>query len=189
VIVLVRHGPTEWSVSGRHTGATDVPLTEEGREAAARLRARLASYDFALVLSSPLARARETAGLAGLGDRAQLDEDLREYDYGDYEGLTTDEIRERRPGWYLWSDGAPGGETPKQIGERADRVIARAMQADGDVALFAHGHVLRALGARWIELPASYAGHLALGTAAVCELGSERERRVIRLWNDTSHLA
>ena len=188
MIVLVRHGPTEWSVSGRHTGTTDLPLTEEGREAAALLRERLAGYDFALVLSSPLARARDTAELAGLGDRAQLEPDLREYDYGDYEGLTTEEIRERRPGWFLWSDGAPGGETPEQIGERADRVIARALQADGDVALFAHGHILRTLGARWIELPAAYAGNLALGTAAVCELDHERERRVIRLWNDTSHL-
>ena len=188
MIVLVRHGPTEWSVSGRHTGTTDLPLTEDGREAAERLRERLARYDFALVLSSPLARARETAELAGLGDRAQPDEDLREYDYGDYEGLTTDEIREGRPGWYLWSDGAPGGETPDQVGERADRAIARALQADGDVAMFAHGHVLRTLGARWIELPAAHAGHLALGTAAVCELDTEREQRVIRLWNDTSHL-
>jgi probable phosphoglycerate mutase len=188
VIVLVRHGPTEWSVSGRHTGTTDLPLTGDGRAAAERLRERLARYDFALVLSSPLARARDTAALAGLGDRAQLDEDLREYEYGDYEGLTTDEIRERRPGWYLWSDGAPGGETPEQVGARADRAIARALQADGDVALFAHGHILRTLGARWIELPASHAGHLALGTAAVCELGTEREQRVIRLWNDTAHL-
>ncbi len=189
MIVLVRHGPTEWSVSGRHTGVTDLSLTEEGREAAARLRERLASYDFALVLSSPLARARETAELAGLGDRVELDRDLREYDYGDYEGLTTDEIRERRPGWFLWHDGAPDGETPEQVGERADRVIARALKADGDVALFAHGHILRALGARWIELPAAGAGRFALGTAAVCELDYERDLQVIRLWNDTSHLA
>ena len=189
MIVLVRHGPTEWSVSGRHTGTTDLPLTEDGRAAAERLRERLARYDFALVLSSPLARARETAELAGLGDRAQLDEDLREYDYGDYEGLTTDEIRERKPGWSLWSDGTPRGETPEQVGERAERAIARALDADGDVALVAHGHVLRTLGARWIDLPAAYAGHLSLGTAAVCELGTERERRVIRLWNDTAHLA
>ena len=188
MIVLVRHGPTEWSVSGRHTGSTDMPLTDDGREAAARLRGRLAGYHFALVLSSPLARARDTAELAGLGDRAQPEPDLREYDYGDYEGLTTEEIRESRPGWFLWRDGAPDGETPEQIGERADRVIARALEADGDVALFAHGHVLRALGARWIELPAAYAGHLALGTAAVCELGTERERHVIHLWNDTAHL-
>jgi broad specificity phosphatase PhoE len=188
VIVLVRHGPTEWSVSGRHTGATDVPLTEDGRAAAARLPERLARYDFALVLSSPLARARDTAELAGLGDRVRIEPDLREYDYGDYEGLTTEEIRERRPGWYLWRDGAPRGETPEQAGERADRAIARALEAGGDVALFAHGHILRTVGARWIELPPAYGGHLALGTAAVCELDLERERRVIRLWNDTSHL-
>lgn len=188
MIVLVRHGPTEWSVSGRHTGATDMPLTEDGREAATRLRERLARYDFSLVLSSPLARARDTAELAGFGDRAQPEPDLREYDYGDYEGLTTEEIRESRPGWLLWRDGAPDGETPEQIGERADRVISRALEADGDVALFAHGHVLRALGARWIELPAAYGGHLALGTAAVCELDHEREQRVIRVWNDTAHL-
>ena len=189
MIVLVRHGPTEWSVSGRHTGTTDLPLTGEGREISARLRDRLGRYDFALVRSSPLARARETAELAGLGDRAELDPDLREYDYGDYEGLTTDEIRERRPGWWLWNDGAPGGETPDDAGERADRAIARALEAGGDAALFAHGHILRVLGARWIEQPASFAGRLALGTAAVCELDHERDRRVIRLWNDTSHLA
>ena len=126
MIVLVRHGPTEWSVSGRHTGATDLPLTEDGRAAAASLRERLAGHDFATVLCSPLRRARETAELAGLGDRAELDDDLREYDYGAYEGLTTDEIRERRPGWYLWQDGVPDGETPDDVGARADRVIARA---------------------------------------------------------------
>ena len=189
MIVLVRHGPTEWSVSGRHTGATDVPLTDDGREVATRLRGRLERYDFALVLSSPLARARETAELAEFGDRLELDPDLREYGYGDYEGLTTPEIRERRPGWWLWEDGVPDGETPDQVGERADRVIARASEAGGDVALFAHGHVLRVLGARWIGLPAASAGRLALGTAAVCELDHERERRVIRLWNDTSHLS
>jgi len=188
VIVLVRHGPTEWSVSGRHTGTTDLPLTDDGRAAAALLRERLDRYDFATVLSSPLRRARETADLAGLGDRAEPDPDLREYDYGGYEGLTTGEIRNRRPGWYLWRDGVPDGETPGHVGDRADRAIARAVDAGGDTALFAHGHILRVLGARWIGLPASYAGHLALGTAAVCELGLERERRVIRLWNDTAHL-
>lgn len=188
MIVLIRHGPTEWSVSGRHTGTTDVPLTDEGREIAATLRARLAGADFATVLCSPLLRARETAELAGLGDRAELDPDLREYDYGAYEGLTTPQIREQRPGWYLWEDGVPDGETPEQVGERADRALARALEADGDVALFAHGHILRVIGARWIDLPAAYAGHLALGTAAVCELGFERDRRVIRLWNDTAHI-
>ena len=188
MIVLVRHGPTEWSVSGRHTGTTDIPLTDEGREAAGHLRERLARYEFTTVLVSPLRRARETAELAGLGDRAEVERDLREYDYGAYEGLTTDQIREQRPGWYLWRDGVPDGETPDQVGERADRAIARALEAGGDAVLFAHGHILRALGARWIELPAAYAGHLALGTAAVCELGLERDRRVLRLWNDTSHL-
>jgi broad specificity phosphatase PhoE len=189
MLVLVRHGPTEWSVAGRHTGTTDIPLTEDGRAAAARLRERLARYDFAVVLTSPMQRARETAELAGLGERAEREPDLREYDYGEYEGVTTDEIREERPGWSLWRDGAPGGETPGDVGERADRVIARALEAGGDVALFAHGHVLRVLGARWIELPAAYGGHFALGTAAVCELSYERDRRVVRLWNDQGHLA
>ena len=188
MIVLVRHGPTEWSVSGRHTGKTDLPLTEDGRAAAASLRERLAGYEFTTVLTSPLLRARETAELAGLGDRAEPEADLREYDYGDYEGLTTDQIREDRPGWYLWRDGVPDGETPDQVGARADRAIARALEPGGDAVLFAHGHILRALGARWIELPAAYGGHLSLGTAAVCELGLERDRRVIKLWNDTAHL-
>jgi broad specificity phosphatase PhoE len=188
VIVLVRHGPTEWSVAGRHTGNTDVPLTDDGRKTAALLRERLARYDFTTVLASPLRRARDTAELAGLGDRAAIEPDLREYDYGAYEGLTTNEIREQRPGWYLWGDGVPDGETPAQVGERADRVLARALAGGGDAALFGHGHILRVIGARWIELHATYAGHLALGTAAVCELGLERERRVIRLWNDTAHI-
>ena len=138
------------------------------------------------MLSSPLARARETAELAGLGDRAELDADLREYDYGDYEGLHHGRDPRAPPGLVPVARRRPRtARRPSQVGERADRAIARALQADGDVALFAHGHVLRALGARWIELPAAYAGHLALGTAAVCELGHERERRVIRLWNDT----
>ena len=188
MIVLVRHGPTEWSVAGRHTGSTDLSLTEDGRAAAASLRERLARYEFTTVLTSPLLRARGTADLAGLGERAEPERDLREYDYGAYEGLTTDQIREDRPGWYLWRDGVPGGETPEQVGERADRAIARALAGGGDAAMFAHGHVLRALGARWIELPATYAGHLALGTAAVCELGTEREHHTIKLWNDTSHI-
>ena len=188
-LVLVRHGPTEWSVAGRHTGSTDVPLTGDGRRAAARLRPRLAGYELALVLTSPLVRARETAELAGLGDRAEPDADLREYDYGAYEGRTTDDIRAEREGWYLWRDGVPGGESPAEVGARVDGVIDRALAAGGDVALFAHGHVLRALGARWIGLAAEHGGNLALGTAAVCELGFEREQRAIRLWNDQSHLA
>ena len=185
--VLIRHGETEWSASGRHTSVTDVPLLESGRRDAERLRERLAGRDFALVLSSPRARARETAALAGLS--AEVDEDLVEFDYGSYEGRTTPEIREGRPGWSVWADGAPGGETAEQVGARTDRVIARAVAAGGDVALFAHGHLLRILAARWIGLAASYGGHLALDTGSVSELGFERERRAIWLWNDTSHLS
>jgi broad specificity phosphatase PhoE len=187
-VLLVRHGETEWSRSGQHTGTTDIPLTDEGRRAAELLRPRLAERDFALVLTSPLARARETCALAGLSDRAQVDEDLREYDYGAYEGVTTKEIRQERPGWYLWRDGCPDGEMPEQAGARADRVIERALGAGGDVALFGHGHILRLLGARWLELPPAAAGRLALGTAALCDLGFERETRVAWLWNDTSHI-
>lgn len=187
-LLLARHGATEWSASGRHTGSTDVPLSDDGRRQAGRLRERLAAREFALVLTSPLARARDTCALAGLGSRAQVEPDLREFDYGSYEGRTTDEIREERPAWSVWRDGAPGGETPERVGDRADRVIARALEAGGDVAVFAHGHVLRVLGARWIELPAFYGGHLALDTASVSELGYERERRALWLWNDRSHL-
>jgi len=184
-LVLIRHGETEWSASGKHTSVTDVPLLESGRRDAERLRERLAGRELALVLSSPRARARETAELAGL--RFEIDEDLVEFDYGEYEGRTTPEIREQRPGWSVWADGAPGGETAEQVGVRADRVIERALAAGGDVALFAHGHLLRVLAARWIELPATYGAHLALDTGSVSELGFERERRAIWLWNNTSH--
>jgi broad specificity phosphatase PhoE len=187
-IVLVRHGETEWSSTGKHTSTTDVPLLESGRRDADRVRERLAGRSFALVLTSPYARARETAALAGLGDVAQVDGDLAEFDYGEYEGLTTPEIRETRPGWSVWSDGAPGGETADDVGVRADRVIERALAAGGDVAVFAHGHLLRVLASRYIHLPASYGGQLALSTGSVSELGFERERRVIWLWNDTYHL-
>jgi broad specificity phosphatase PhoE len=187
-LVLVRHGETEWSATGRHTSVTDVPLTDRGREAAARLRSRLAGFGFALVLASPRARARETAALAGLGERAEVDEDLAEFAYGEYEGRTTADIREERPGWSVWDDSAPGGETAAQVGARADRVIERVTVVDGDVAAFAHGHLLRVLGARWIGLDPVYGGHLGLDTGSVCELGYERERRAIWVWNDTSHL-
>ena len=180
-IVLVRHGATAWSVSGQHTSRTDLSLTEGGREAARELATRLAGREFALVLSSPLARARETAALAGF--EVQLDPDLVEVDYGDYEGLTTPEIREERPGWTLWRDGSPGGETLAAAGERVDRVIARALAADGDVAVFAHGHVLRVLAARWLELPPEQGARFALDTASISELGFERENRVIARWN------
>jgi broad specificity phosphatase PhoE len=178
---LVRHAETEWSRSGRHTGRTDVPLTEAGRERARALRDRLAGRTFALVLSSPLSRARETAELAGL--EPQLRDDLVEFDYGEYEGITTATIREQRPGWDLWRDGSPGGETAEHVGRRVDGVIEEALAADGDVAIFAHGHVLRALAARWVEQPAAFGGRLRLDTGAISVVGFEREVRVIRHWN------
>jgi broad specificity phosphatase PhoE len=182
---LVRHAETEWSRSGKHTGRTDVPLTDAGRERARELGARLAGHDFALVLVSPLERARETARLAGLGDSCEVREDLLEWDYGDYEGITTAEIREERPDWYLWRDGVPNGETADEVGARCDRVIDEVSSVDGRVALFAHGHILRALAARWVQEPVAFGGRLYLSTGSLSRLGFEREVRVIRLWNET----
>jgi probable phosphoglycerate mutase len=184
-VLLIRHGETEWSRSGQHTSRTDVPLTGEGRARADALGRRLAGRRFAVVLTSPMRRARDTAALAGLGDEAEVTEDLHEVGYGSYEGRTTREIREERAGWDLWRDGTPDGEPLDAAGERADRVIARVLEAGGDVAIFAHGHILRVLGARWIGLPAAGGGSLGLDTAALCDLGFERERRVIWRWNDT----
>jgi probable phosphoglycerate mutase len=184
-VLLLRHGETEWSRSGKHTSTSDVPLTDEGRRRATALAARLAGRSFALVLTSPMVRARDTAALAGFDAHVEVTKDLHELAYGSYEGRTTPEIREERPGWDIWNEGTPDGETLEHAGRRADRVIARALEAGGDVALVAHGHILRILGARWIEEPAVAGGRLALGTAAVCELGFERERRVIVRWNDT----
>jgi broad specificity phosphatase PhoE len=178
-IVLVRHGQTEWSLSGKHTSFTELPLTEDGRRAARALKLR--DRRFALVLSSPLARARETCKLAGL--RCEVDPDLVEFDYGEYEGLTTKEIRAERPDWSLWTDGGLQGETVEDVGARVDRVIARCLAAGGDVALFAHGHVLRVLAARWLELPPSRGASFGLDTASVSELGFERETRVVWKWN------
>jgi broad specificity phosphatase PhoE len=178
---LLRHAETEWSRDGRHTGRTDIPLTDGGRERARALRERVAGHDFALVLSSPLSRARETAELAGL--TPQLRDELVEFDYGEYEGITTDQIRQERPDWYLWRDGSSGGETPDDVGRRVDRVIDEVLRADGDVAIVAHGHVLRALAARWIEQPAAFGGRLRLDTGTLSVLGFEREVRVIRRWN------
>jgi broad specificity phosphatase PhoE len=180
---LIRHAETDWAKAGKHTGLSDIPLNDEGRAHAASLPERLGGHAFAAVFASPLSRAQETARIAGYGDQAVADPDLVEYDYGDYEGLTTPEIREKRPDWYLWRDGVPNGETPDAVGARADRVIERALAVDGDVALFAHGHILRVLGARWIEAPAAYGGRLALSTGAICRLDFERETRVIRAWN------
>ncbi len=180
---LVRHAETEWSRDARHTGRTDMPLTDEGRERARRLRAALGEVAFARVFTSPLSRARETAEIAGFGDRAEPREELLEWDYGEYEGLTTPEIRSTRPHWYLWSDGAPSGESPQDVARRVDAMIAEVLEVDAPVALFAHGHVLRALGARWMEQPVAVGGRLALATAAVCVLGFERQVRVTWRWN------
>jgi probable phosphoglycerate mutase len=184
-IWLVRHAETEWSRGGRHTGRTDVALTDAGRARARELAPVLAGRSFALVLTSPLARARETAALAGFGDAAQEREDLLEWDYGDYEGITTAEIRETDPDWYLWRDGVPGGETGEEVAARCDRIVAELLGVDGDVAIFAHGHVLRALSARWLEEPVGFGGRLYLTTGSYSVLGFEREVRVIRHWNMT----
>jgi broad specificity phosphatase PhoE len=183
-IVLVRHGETEWSRDGRHTGSTDIPLTDAGRRQAEHLRAALEEWSFGRVLSSPLQRALETCRLAGLADGVDVTDDLREWDYGDYEGITTPQIRESRPDWYLWRDGCPGGEQAADVGRRTDRVIAAVEGTeDGDVALFAHGHVLRVLAARWIGLGPEAGALLALGTGTLSALGYERETRVVRRWN------
>jgi broad specificity phosphatase PhoE len=183
-VTLVRHGDTEWSLSGRHTGWTDIPLVESGRRQAKLLGRRLAGRSFAMVLSSPLSRALETCRLAGLGDAVTVDPDLREWNYGDLEGLTSDEIRRSMPGWTIWSGPVPGGETADEGGQRADRVIERILPVDGDVAIFAHGHLLRVLTARWLGLPADHGALFELATATLSRLGWERERRVIELWNE-----
>jgi probable phosphoglycerate mutase len=182
-VVLVRHGETEWSRSGQHTGKTDLPLTEDGEAQARTVVTRLAGREFALVLSSPMQRARRTAELAGYGERAEVDADLCERDYGEYEGLTTKEIRKTIPGWDVWRDEVPGGETLAAVGARVDRAIARALAADGDSIFFAHGHLLRVVGARWIGIGPEGGGHLVVATAALCTLGFERERRAIKGWN------
>jgi broad specificity phosphatase PhoE len=184
-IVLVRHAETEWSRDGKHTGRIDIPLTEGGRARATALTDRLASRRFALVLVSPLTRARETCDLCGLGAQAQERAELMEWDYGDYEGLTTAQILATRPGWDLWRDGCPGGESAVQVGARADRVIAELAGIDGDVAVFSHGHMLRVVGARWIALDPAHGARLGLFTAAICVLGFERDTAVLARWNDT----
>ena len=185
---LFRHGETEWSRSGQHTGRTDLPLVDEGRQRALALGRHLAGKKFALVLSSPLVRALDTCRLAGYGDQVQVTDDLLEWDYGAYEGRRTVDIRKERPGWLLWKDGVPGGETAHQVGARARRVIERAAAADGDVALFSHGHMLRVLGACWLGLAPTAGQLLALDTAALCRLGYEHDYRVIHVWNQDSHL-
>jgi probable phosphoglycerate mutase len=182
-ITIVRHGETEWSLAGRHTGNTDLPLTEAGRERAAALAPQFAGRSFALVLTSPLLRARQTCELAGFGGRAEICEDLREWDYGDYEGLTTPQIREHNPDWNMWRDGCPGGEKPAAVGGRADRALARLRSADGDALAFAHGHILRVLGARWMAMEPSAGARLALSPAGMSVLGHERATEVLQRWN------
>ena len=185
-VVLVRHARTEWSISGRHTGRTDIPLTEEGRTVARSLSEPLNHWQFARVFTSPLQRARETCELAGYGDVAELRNELLEWDYGEYEGITTAQIRENRPGWDLWRDGCPGGESAADVGARVDRLIGEIRGVSGNVACFAHGHVLRVFGARWLGLPPSDGALLGLGTGALSVLGYEREHSVVWRWNDTS---
>jgi len=182
-IWLARHGETEWSRTMRHTGRTDVELTEHGREQAKMLRRALEGHDFARVIASPLSRAFETCRLAGLGEGAERSDALLEWDYGEYEGLTTPQIRERRPGWVLWRDGCPDGETAADVGARVDPLVAELREADGDVALFAHGHVLRVLAARWLGLGPESGALFALSTGTLSALGWERETAVVRQWN------
>jgi len=182
-IVVVRHGETEWSREKRHTGRSDIPLTQEGREQAVALGARLAGLEFATVLVSPLRRARETCELAGFGDRAEVDPDLIEWDYGEYEGLTRAEIQEERPGWTLFRDGVIGGETIHDVAIRAQRVITRVQAVDGDLLLFGHGHQLRILTALWLEYPAVAAQHLQLATASPSTIGYEHDWTALLSWN------
>lgn len=185
-VVLVRHGETEWSRDGRHTGRTDVPLTERGREEAQLVGAALQGRRFGRVLVSPLQRAVDTCALAGFGDCAQPRAELVEWDYGEYEGLTSAQIRERRPDWFLWRDGCPGGEMPDAVARRVDPVVAELRVAGEDTLVVAHGHLLRVLASRWIEEPPAHGAHLALGTAAISVLGFEHGVPTLQSWNRTA---
>ena len=189
-LYLARHGETAWSLSGQHTGLTDLPLTERGERNARNLGPRLAGLTFAKVFTSPLQRATRTCELAGFAAAAEVDRDLVEWNYGDYEGLRTAEIHEKRPEWQLFRDGCPGGESPDQIGARADRVVSRVRAVKGDVLIFSSGHFLRVLAARWLGLEPVYGRLFMLKTASVSALGYENElsQPVISLWDDTSHL-
>ena len=182
-VFLIRHGETEWSLSGQHTGSTDIPLTDRGEAAARLLAPVLADRDFSLVLCSPLQRARRTCELAGLGGQATIDPDLAEWNYGSYEGLTPAAIREQHPGWLVFRDGCPAGESPAEMGERVDRVISRVRQNGGRVALFAHGHVFRVFVARWIELSPSHGAHFLLDTSTLTILSYYRGIPAVKCWN------
>jgi probable phosphoglycerate mutase len=191
IVYLARHGETEWSLSGQHTGLTDIPLTARGEANARDLGRRLRELTFAGVLTSPLSRARRTCELAGFGDRAEVDPDLVEWNYGDYEGRRTAEIRQERPGWFLFRDGCPSGESFATVSARADRVIARLRQRDANLLLFGHSHFLRILAARWLGLPVQNAQHFILSTASLSALSYEhsREEPAMLFWNDDRHLA
>jgi broad specificity phosphatase PhoE len=182
-IYLIRHGETEWAKSGRHTGRTDIPLTDAGREQAGFLLPIFDDVKFARILSSPLQRALETAKLAGLSSRVEVDKELLEWDYGDYEGLTTNQIRERVPGWSVWTHPFPNGETIDELSHRADQVVAKLRSIEGNVAIFSHGHFLRVLVSRWIGLPADHGSRFLLGTSTLSILGYENETQVIKTWN------
>lgn len=188
--VLMRHGETEWSANGRHTGITDLPLTAAGESEARSMAPHIGGHDYELVLTSPLQRARETCRLVGLDSRAQVRDDLREWDYGDYEGLTSPQIRESDPQWLLWRDGCPGGESPQAVSDRCDRVVAEltefARTESGDAIVFAHGHLLRSLAARWCQLPIQAGERLMLSTAAASSLSYEHSTPAIKFWNRTS---
>jgi broad specificity phosphatase PhoE len=182
-VFAIRHGETKWSLSGQHTGTTDLALTDNGRRLAERMRPVLAAKPFKLVFCSPMRRARETCELAGFDDKAVIDPDLVEWNYGEYEGLTPKQIRAVAPGWLIFRDGCPGGEAPEQVGARVDRVITRLRAADGDSVLFAHGHLLRVLAARWIGLLPSGGQHFLLNTGTLSVLGYYREIPAVRIWN------
>lgn len=189
-IYLARHGETAWSLSGQHTGLTDLPLTDRGERNARALGERLRGLSVVKVFTSPLQRAARTCELAGLGAAAVVDRDLVEWDYGAYEGRRTDEIRAERPGWRLFRDGCPGGESPHQVGARADRVVSRVRGLEGDVLLFSSGHFLRVLAARWLALEPAGGQYFLLGTASLSALSYEHTlaQPAIRLWNDTHHV-
>lgn len=190
-IVLVRHAQTAWSLTGQHTGTTDLPLTDEGRALSQHLRRRLDGERFDRVLTSPLQRAAETCRIAGFAAEAELRGDLVEWDYGAHDGRTTAEIRTEDPGWDLWRDGAPGGESPADVARRKDRVVAELLETcehGGDVLVFGHGHGLTALTVRWLGLPIAHGRHFRLGTGSVSVLGWKRKVRVLEVWNDRSHL-
>ena len=187
-LILIRHGETDWSAAGRHTGWTDIQLNEAGIRQARLLADRLAGRTFAGVLSSPLSRALETCRICGLADHAVADADLREWNYGRYEGRTTDEMREDDPDWTIWTADPTGGESAADVGARVDRVIEATRSVDGDVAVFGHGHGLRILTARWLGLAPDAGALFELSTATISRLGWERERRVIELWNESAHL-